>query len=91
MNKFFIIRLAYISLILFGFLFYGVFFIENTRSCLGPPKILPTVFIAIPLVFLILLIDTTVILLKKDKKNKKYMGNSFLYFLAVIFLIISCI
>ncbi len=83
MNNFFLKRIAYISVIIFSFLLYGIFFIENSRSCLGSPKILPTIFIAIPLGLFILIIDLIITFLSKNKENRKYIFLSFAYFIFI--------
>jgi phosphatidylserine synthase len=87
MKTYLVKRVIVISLILFGFIFYGLFFIENNKSCIGNPKILPTFFIGLPIVFSLLIIDSIIIFFKKEKR--KYIKYLFItYFLFALLIIL---
>ena len=86
MKKYLVESIIVITVILLGFVFYGLYFIENGRSCIGNPKILPTIFIGLPIVFFLLVIDSIIIFLKKEKR--KYIIYSFIYYYIFVFIII---
>lgn len=86
MNPYVKNRILFISVILFGFVLYGQLFIEEAKSCIGSPKILPTIFIGFPIVFLLLFIDSVITFL--SKKHRKYIVYPFLYYFAVALLIL---
>ena len=80
-------RIIFISTILLGFILYGILFIDNSRSCLGSPKIVPTVFIGLPLLLIGIITDAIVTFFKN--KNRKYIPFTFVFYFAIAFLIIT--
>lgn len=84
MKKYLFYRLIVIISFLISFLIYGIIFIENSRSCLGNPKILPTIFIGFPLLFIFLIIDSIFTFVKKD--NRKHIVYPFILYFFILFL-----
>lgn len=86
MKKYLANRLIVITVILFLFILHGLLFIENDKSCIGNPKILPTMFIGFPLILLLLVTDSLIIFFKKEKR--KYIVYPFIYYFMTLLLTI---
>ena len=86
MKKFLVNRIIVITVILFAFLFYGLLFIKNDKSCIGNPKILPTILIGFPIILFLLIIDSIIIFFTKEKR--KYIVYPFIYYFMTLLLVI---
>ncbi|MGC4041309.1 MAG: hypothetical protein QM710_11125 [Flavobacterium sp.] len=72
----FAIRLIFVLLVVIIFAIHSIAFINpNGRSCLGPPGILPFMFIGIPLIFVTLIIDIIILLFMKSFSLSKLFIN----------------
>jgi len=81
----FAIRTVIFCCIVFCFILFSVFFVDNNqRSCLGSPGLLPFAFIGFPLITIFLVLDLIVLAFLKAFNWEKLLINLGL-FLSMIF------
>lgn len=85
----FVIRfVAFLSIVL-GFVLFSALCVEDDqRSCLGPPDVLPFVFIGFPVITFLLVLDLIVLGVLKVLNWEKVLVNSCLFLSMVFYFIL---
>ena len=88
-SKHFITRALFVLSIIGVFILHRILFINgNGKSCLGPPSLLPFMFIGFPLISLILIIDLLVLGFSKTFTWYKLLINFLIIAMMILFLLL---
>lgn len=72
----FLIRLIVFLIVVLGFVMFSFLFINpNGRSCLGPPRLLPFMFIGFPLLIVLSFVDIIMLAFLKALNWEKFLIN----------------